>query len=93
MSARRRRANGAVTQRISAMANEMKTVVVLGGILIGFFFFGLTALYWSIPANHLPAFVPGYDPESDKLHVTHGLGMLVIGLIAFAMALARGWGD
>jgi hypothetical protein len=76
-----------------AGANEMKTVVVLGGILIGLFFFGLTALYWLVPADRLPAFLPGYDPESDKLHVTHGLGMLVIGLTAFAMALARGWGD
>jgi hypothetical protein len=44
-------------------------------------------------AVHLPAFVPGYDPESDKRHFTHGLGMLVIALMAFALAALRGWGD
>jgi hypothetical protein len=71
----------------------MRIVVVLLGILVGLFFLGLAALYWSIPANHLPAFVPGYDPESDRIHVTHAFGMLTIGLIALAMALLRRWGD
>ena len=71
----------------------MKTVVISGAILVGLFFLALTALYWLTPADHLPAFVPGYDPQSDKRHFTHGLGMLVIGLTAFALAWFRSWGD
>lgn len=71
----------------------MKTVVISGAVLVGLFFVGLAALYWLNPADHLPAFVPGYDPQSDKRHFTHGLGMLVIGLMAFALAALRGWGD
>ena len=64
-------------------------MVISGAVLVGLFFVGLAALYWLNPADHLPAFVPGYDPESDKRHFTHGLGMLVIGLMAFALAAAR----
>ncbi len=71
----------------------MKAVVISGAILVGLFFFGLAALYWLTPANSLPAFVPGYDPGSDKPHFTHGLGMLVIGLTAFLLAWFRSWGD
>jgi len=71
----------------------MKTVVVSGTILVGLFFIGLAALYWLTPAGHLPAFVPGYEPGSDKLHFTHALGMLIIGLTAFAVAGLRGLGD
>jgi hypothetical protein len=71
----------------------MKTVVVSGAILIGLFFIGLAALYWLTPADNLPAFVPGYDPQSDRRHFTHGLGMLAIGLTAFALAWSRSWGD
>jgi hypothetical protein len=74
-------------------ANDMKSVVITGGILIGLFLIGLAALYFLTPADHLPAFVPGYDPESNKRHLTHALGALAIGLIAFAMAWLRGWGD
>jgi hypothetical protein len=71
----------------------MKAVVITGAILIGLFFLGLTALYWLTPAGNLPAFVPGYQAGSAKLHFSHGLGMLVIALVAFALAWFRSWGD
>ena len=71
----------------------MKAAVVSVAVIIGLAFIALAALYWLNPADHLPAFVPGYDPQSDKRHFTHGLGMLVIGLMAFALAALRGWGD
>ncbi len=71
----------------------MKSVVVYGALLVGLFFFGLAALYWLVPADYLPTFVPGYDPASHKPHLTHGLGALAIGLVAFAVAWLRSWGD
>jgi hypothetical protein len=71
----------------------MKTVVISGGILVGLFFIGLTALYWLIPAGDLPTYVPGYEQGSTKIHFTHGLGMLIIALVAFALAWFRSWGD
>jgi hypothetical protein len=71
----------------------MKAVVVTGAILVGIFFFCLSALYWLTPAGDLPAFVPGYEAGSTKTHFTHALGMLVIGVVAFALAWFRSWGD
>jgi NADH:ubiquinone oxidoreductase subunit 2 (subunit N) len=71
----------------------MKTVVISGAIVVALFFLGLAALYFLTPAGNLPAFVPGYEQGSTKVHVTHGLGMLVIGLIALALAWFRRWGD
>jgi len=71
----------------------MKSVIISGAILVGLFFLAVAALYFLIPAGNLPPFVPGYDPGSAKLHVTHGLGMLTIGLVAFALAWFRSWGD
>jgi NADH:ubiquinone oxidoreductase subunit 2 (subunit N) len=71
----------------------MKTVVISGAIVVALFFLGLAALYFLTPAGNLPAFVPGYEQGSTKVHVTHGLGMLVIGLIALALAWSRRWGD
>ena len=71
----------------------MKTVVISGAIVVALFFLGLAALYFLTPAGNLPAFVPGYEQGSTKVHVTHGLGMLIIGLIALALAWSRRWGD
>jgi len=71
----------------------MKTFVISGAILVGLFFFGVAALYFLVPAADLPTFVPGHEAGSARLHYTHGLGMLVIGLVAFALAWFRSWGD
>jgi hypothetical protein len=71
----------------------VKTVIVSGAILVGLFFMAVAALYWITPAGDLPAFVPGYIQGSEERHFTHGLGMLVIGLTAFALAGLRLWGD
>ncbi len=71
----------------------LKGLVVSAGVVIGLFFFGLAAIYLSMPADHLPAFMPGYDPDSTSRHLTHGIGLIGVALIAFAMALLRIWGD
>jgi hypothetical protein len=71
----------------------MKSIVITAGTLIGLFFVALAALYFLIPADHLPAFVPGYDPQNSNHHVTHAAGALGIAVIAFAMAGLRSWGD
>jgi hypothetical protein len=69
-------ADGQASEGVAAArvrgTKDMKTVVISGAVLVGLFFVGLAALYWLNPADHLPAFVPGYDPESDKRHFTHG---------------------
>ena len=71
----------------------LKGLVVSSGVVIGLLFLGVAAIYLSIPADHLPAFMPGYDPESNSRHLTHGIGLIGVGLIAFTMALLRILGD
>jgi hypothetical protein len=44
----------------------MKAAVVSVAVIIGLAFIALAALYWLTPAGELPAFLPGYVPESTK---------------------------
>ena len=67
----------------------MNTIVVSILVIVGLAFLALAALYWLTPAGELPAFVPGFAPGSTKTHFNHGLGALVIGLAALALAWFR----
>ena len=71
----------------------MKATVVLVAVIIGLAFIGLAALYWLTPAGELPAFLPGFKPGSVKPHLNHGLGALIIGLAALALAWFRSRAD
>lgn len=71
----------------------MRELVILFGLVVGLFFFALAAIYFLVPANHLPTFMPGYNSELSKIHATHGLGFLLVGIIGFAMSALRAWGD
>ena len=74
-------------------ADDMKTLVISGAILVGLFFFAVAALYFLTPAGSLPAYVPGYEQGSARVHLTHALGMAAIGVVAFLLAWFRSWGD
>ena len=67
----------------------MKTAGVSVAVIVGLAFIGLAALYWLTPAGDLPAFLPGFKPGSAKPHFNHGLGALIIGLAALALAWFR----
>ena len=71
----------------------MKTAVVSVAVVVGLAFIGLAALYWLTPAGDLPAFLPGFKPGSVKPHFNHGLGALIIGLAALALAWFRSRAD
>ena len=45
----------------------------------------VAVIYFTQPANHLPAFFPGHDAASDKVHFKHGLAaiLLALGGVAF----------
>ena len=71
----------------------MKTTVVSVAVIVGLAFIRLAALYWLTPAGDLPAFLPGFKPGSVKPHFNHGLGALIIGLAALALAWFRSRAD
>jgi hypothetical protein len=62
-----------------------KPLPLIAGIL-GIVFLALAALYGLVPAGSLPAFIPGFEAGSDRVHVTHALVSLIIALALFALA-------
>jgi hypothetical protein len=63
-----------------------KTVPLICGLL-GIVFLGLAAVYWLTPAGGLPPFLPGFEAESDHVHLTHALAALLVALGLFALAI------
>ena len=55
--------------------------------IIGLAFIGLAIVYWLTPADGLPRFLPGFQAESDHVHLTHALGSLIVALVLFAIAI------
>jgi hypothetical protein len=55
--------------------------------MIGVVFIGIALVYWLTPAEGLPSFLPGFEPGSDHVHLTHALGSLVIALALFGVAI------
>jgi hypothetical protein len=68
-------------------------LVIFLGLVVGLFFFAVGTIYFLVPADHLPTFMPGYDRGVSEFHLTHALGSLVIAILGFVMAALRAWGD
>ena len=62
-----------------------KVIVWLVGI-IGLLLLIAAYVYFTTPANALPAFLPGHDVTLNKTHYKHGIGALFLGLACFAFA-------
>lgn len=62
----------------------MGKVIIIATSIMGLTFIILAFVYWFIPANSLPSFLPGYSPSLTTIHFKHGLASLVIGLLIFA---------
>jgi len=71
-------------QRYNLPMNKKIVVILLA--VIGILFLGMTIYYWITPANHLLAFVPGYDAASSAIHFKHGLGMLILAVGSWVLA-------
>jgi hypothetical protein len=55
--------------------------------IIGVVFTGIALVYWLTPAEGLPPFLPGFQAGSDRFHLTHALGALLIALALFGIAI------
>ncbi len=63
-----------------------KKLVVVVSALVGVVLIVVAIVYLTTPARALPVFFPGYDPSLTKIHRTHGLGALILGLGCFVLA-------
>jgi uncharacterized membrane-anchored protein YitT (DUF2179 family) len=55
-------------------------------ILLGIALIVIGCVYWFTPANALPSFFPGHDPNISTIHFKHGLASFLLGLVLFAFA-------
>ncbi len=62
-----------------------KGLIVIAAVL-GIMMLLIAGVYFFIPANVLPAFLPGYDTNQTKVHYKHGIGALGLSLAVFAFA-------
>ena len=60
----------------------MKLVVVLLGIVL----LVLAGVYFLVPANSLPTFIPGYDAALTRVRFTHGAAAAVAGVVLLIVA-------
>ncbi len=63
-----------------------KKALVALSLILGIVFLALVYVYWTVPAQSLPAYLPGHLAGSDKIHFKHGIAALVVsvGLFIFA---------
>ncbi len=55
--------------------------------LLGIVFIIIAVVYFVIPADQLPSFMPGHEAGVMRVHMKHGLLAAVIGVVLFAI----GW--
>jgi len=48
------------------------------------------AMYFLLPADALPSFVPGYDAGSTRIHVKHGVAAAVAAVVLFVVGWLAG---
>lgn len=64
----------------------MTKPIVLAAALLGVVLVVIAVVYFVQPAGSLPRFMPGYEPNQVAHHTKHGIGTLILGLGAFALA-------
>ena len=47
----------------------------------------VAGLYFWLPADSLPAWLPGYEPGMTRIRLRHGIAAAAVGVILFAI----GW--
>ncbi|WJR81619.1 hypothetical protein [Bradyrhizobium sp. NP1] len=58
----------------------MKLILTLLGVLLLI----LAALYFVVPADQLPTFLPGHEAGVARVHVKHGVVAGVVGIVLLA---------
>lgn len=64
----------------------MKKLFLIGLVIVGVLFLILACGYWTTPAHSLPHYLSGFQADSSKIHLKHGLGVLILGCGAFVLA-------
>jgi hypothetical protein len=64
----------------------MKLVLTLLGVVL----LVVAAVYFLVPADQLPSFVPGHETGLDRVRTKHGIASGVAGLVLLAAGVWMG---
>jgi hypothetical protein len=71
-------------------------VIAALAIAVGLFFIAVAIVYWALPADSLPSWLPGHKSASHPFHghhhKRHGLAALLLGLASLVLARLLLWG-
>jgi hypothetical protein len=54
---------------------------------LGLAFAAVAIVYWTMPADSLPSFLPGFEAGSTAVHMKHGIAAAAASVLCFAF----GW--
>jgi hypothetical protein len=61
----------------------MKAIAVVLGLVC----VGVAIVYFLVPAESLPTFLPGFEAGSPRIHMKHG----IVAAVAAVVLFAAGW--
>ena len=64
----------------------MKLVLTLLGVVL----LVVAAVYFLVPADQLPSFLPGYEPGVARVHAKHGIVSGVAGVVLIVAGIWMG---
>jgi hypothetical protein len=64
----------------------MKPVLTVLGVVL----LVIAAVYFLVPADQLPGFLPGHEAGVTKVHVKHGVASGVVGLVLIGAGMFLG---
>jgi amino acid permease len=62
----------------------------LFAIILAVAFAAVAVCYFVVPAGSLPNFFPGFEPQSTRMHVKHGIASLALAAILLGVAWLSG---
>ncbi len=60
----------------------MRFIISLAGLAL----IALAVMYFTMPADHLPAFLPGHEAGVMRVHTKHGAVAAAAGVVLIAIA-------
>lgn len=67
-----------------------KKLIPTFSYIVAALFVILAVVYFTTPADHLPAFMPGHDAAMTRTHFKHGLAALFLGFGCIAFGWFQG---